>query len=1294
MAMTPYQTALQQAMAAQARGEWEAAEKFCQRALLADPRGFDARHLLGFIQAQMGKHYEALREYERALLIKPQFGPLHNNIAAGRLELNQPAEALSAACRALELQPDFGPAFNNRALALARLGRHGEAVDVWEKAEHARDAPAAIFRNKSFSLLALGRLRDALETARRAVEREQRSCASLNCLAFALIASRDFVSAERVSRDALDLQAGNADALKNLSSALIGLRDFATAEPVLDELRKRFPDDPDVENNFGLLLLGQQRLDTAEQVFRSVVSRCPQHVRARLNLLCVLRDANRPEAAHDVIAQWRTDVLPPPMAHTLGMICLSLGLFEEGWQRLESRRLLDTWRPRVLQGAEPRDADDIRGRRLLLYAEQGLRDTIQFARYAALLAGEAASVQLEVRPQIVALLSGLHKVQVIGHSAAPVDYDVHLPLLSAPRLLNTRLETIPADIPYIMPDPVRAAEWGQRIGGRGFKIGIAWQGDPLSAAEEGRSFPVGLFGGIGRIPGVRLISLQKNAGLEQLLDLPEGLTIETLGEDLDAGDQAFLDTAAVMEHLDLVVSCDTAIAHLAGAMGRPVWLALRHAPDWRWLVDREDSPWYPTARLFRQPSPGDWRSVFQDMARAVVARLDVAWSDAFLPGEVVSAGADDAARAEAMIASGDMEGAIRVCQAGLETNPAAIQLRQVLAVALAASGRRAEAVGHFEQVLKARPHYLLARTNLAYALNGLARYDEALSALGEEGPPDPALLPAWLDARALAYAGLLQHDRAQIDWRQATALAPQQPSYRLNWAMSLSQQKRFREAVEVLDPLLEARPEHEAALNLRIRCLLDASEFGLALDEARTARRRLPQSPVIARVLATCLIEDGAHGEALEILTDPASSADGSAETELLLGKIHDRASNWREAAEAYGAAVSLAPELADAWFGLGVAQGKLGDCAAWLQSLRSAVELNPTNASVRAGLAIARQNNGDWQGARADFEKAYSLDPQNVDVRWNFALHYLTTGDLRRGFELYEARRHRRGIQLVRDPGGEEARLRLDMLGRRLLVLPEQGLGDTIQFCRYAELLARDALSVELEVQPPLVSLLSQLKGVRIIPVGARPSVYDFHVPLMSLPRLFGTQLETIPAAVPYIHAQRDRVRQWASRLRSGGVKIAIAWQGSSFGSVDEGRSFPLRMFQKISEIPGVRLISIQKNFGVEQLADLPAGMAVESLGADFDAGDQAFLDTAAVIEHCDLVITSDTSIAHLAGAMGKPVWIALKFAPDWRWLLERSDSPWYPTARLFRQPRPGDWEGVFAQLTEAVREMARDRR
>jgi hypothetical protein len=134
--------------------------------------------------------------------------------------------------------------------------------------------------------------------------------------------------------------------------------------------------------------------------------------------------------------------------------------------------------------------------------------------------------------------------------------------------------------------------------------------------------------------------------------------------------------------------------------------------------------------------------------------------------------------------------------------------------------------------------------------------------------------------------------------------------------------------------------------------------------------------------------------------------------------------------------------------------------------------------------------------------------------------------------------------------------------------------------------------------------------------------------------------------------------------------------------------------MFQKISEIPGVRLISIQKNFGVEQLADLPAGMAVESLGADFDAGDQAFLDTAAVIEHCDLVITSDTSIAHLAGAMGKPVWIALKFAPDWRWLLERSDSPWYPTARLFRQPRPGDWEGVFAQLTEAVREMARDRR
>jgi hypothetical protein len=183
--------------------------------------------------------------------------------------------------------------------------------------------------------------------------------------------------------------------------------------------------------------------------------------------------------------------------------------------------------------------------------------------------------------------------------------------------LQTRNDSIPWQGPYIFAERARIERWAEHLGSDGFKIGIVWQGNPASAVEEGRSFPVSCYHGIAQIPGSRLISLQKNAGVEQLFDLPAGMQVETLGSTFDAGDQAFLDTAAVIANLDLVITCDTSIAHLAGAMGRPVWIALRFLPDWRWQLHRADSPWYPSARLFRQSAPNDWRGVFETISKAV-----------------------------------------------------------------------------------------------------------------------------------------------------------------------------------------------------------------------------------------------------------------------------------------------------------------------------------------------------------------------------------------------------------------------------------------------------------------------------------------------------------------------------------------------------------------------------------------------------------------------------------------------------------------------------------------------------
>jgi hypothetical protein len=194
-----------------------------------------------------------------------------------------------------------------------------------------------------------------------------------------------------------------------------------------------------------------------------------------------------------------------------------------------------------------------------------------------------------------------------------------------------------------------------------------------------------------------------------------------------------------------------------------------------------------------------------------------------------------------------------------------------------------------------------------------------------------------------------------------------------------------------------------------------------------------------------------------------------------------------------------------------------------------------------------------------------------------------------------------------------------------------------------------------------------------------------DFHAALMSLPRAFATRVESVPAGVPYLSADDARVRHWRTRLGAHGFKIGICWQGRP-ARVDLGRSFPLSALQPLSTLPHVRLISLQKNHGAEQLETLSSTIRVETLGSDFDSGTDAFLDSAAIMQSLDLIVTSDTAIAHLAGALARPTWVALKHVPDWRWLLRREDSPWYPTMRLFRQTQRGQWQGIFHRMRDEI--------
>lgn len=333
------------------------------------------------------------------------------------------------------------------------------------------------------------------------------------------------------------------------------------------------------------------------------------------NRALVLRDLNRRSEARDAcLAALALDPGFADARHTLGCVSLAIGDFARGLSNYESRfDCSDGLASRLLADKLPTwRGEDLAGKHILVHTEQGHGDTIQFCRFLPFLLARGARVTVYALPRMHAILSTLHPfIQFTGEVPDDLSgFDYVSPLMSLPLHLGTRLDTVPAPISYLRTDPDRVAHWRERIGPAGFRVGIAWQGNPKNANDAARSFPVTHFAPLANVPGVRLISLQVGAASEQIKGLP---WVESLGDGFDAGPDSFMDTAAAMESLDLIIGADSAVIHLAGALGRPVWVPLRFAADWRWLQDRPDSPWYPTMTLYRQSVAGDWASVFDRM---------------------------------------------------------------------------------------------------------------------------------------------------------------------------------------------------------------------------------------------------------------------------------------------------------------------------------------------------------------------------------------------------------------------------------------------------------------------------------------------------------------------------------------------------------------------------------------------------------------------------------------------------------------------------------------------------------
>jgi len=587
-------------------GHLQQAERLYRQILEANPRHADALHLLGVLIAQLGRHDLAVAYIEQALTVKPNTAAFHNNLGFSYQALGRLDEALSQYQQAVRLQPDFAGAHNNLGNVHRAQGRVEDAARSYRHALNLQPDDALAHNNLGVALQELGKPNEAVAWHHQAIRLKP-----------------DFI-----------------DAYNNLGVALQALKKLDEALATFQHALRLKPDDPEAHSNMGNVLKEQGKLDEAVAYYREAVRLKPSYAVAHNNLAFALQEQGKYDAAMGCYGQALGLEPDLAVAHwNRSLLRLMLGDFEQGWPEYEWRWTQPIFTRRPFH--RPRwDGSDLGGQTILLHVEQGFGDMIQFVRYVPLVKQRGGKVIVECHPPLVRLLAGVQEIDCLVALGSPLPaFDVQAPLVSLPLIFHTPLATVPAPVPYLHADADLGKHWrlelnkglGARDEGREssmtrsslaprpsplapFLVGIAWQGNPTYRADRQRSIPLAHFARLAQVPGVQLLSLQKGPGTEQLRALSGQFPVVDLDSRLDEASGAFMDTAAVMKNLDLVISSDTAVPHLAGALGVPVWLALPYVPDWRWLLEREDCPWYPTMRLFRQTRYGQWEDVFDRMA--------------------------------------------------------------------------------------------------------------------------------------------------------------------------------------------------------------------------------------------------------------------------------------------------------------------------------------------------------------------------------------------------------------------------------------------------------------------------------------------------------------------------------------------------------------------------------------------------------------------------------------------------------------------------------------------------------
>jgi tetratricopeptide (TPR) repeat protein len=1172
-----------------------------------------AEHLM-----ETGDKEEAIALYEEIISVDQSCVQARINFGFLKQEKGELEAAIPHYREALALNPNIPQTAYNLGKIFEEQGQVEEAIAHYEQALVAEPSFVPALINLAVALQEKGELLRAIELYRRALEIQPHSWEAYNNLA-----------------TVLQEQGNLEEALEYYHKAL--------------ELR---PDFVEAINNLGRTFLEKGAVEDAIACYRRAIHLSPNHASAHLNLslaLLLVGDLENGLAEYE----WRWEIKEFKTGHS----CVIAG----GENTVSAREYRPLW-----------DGSDLQGKTILLHAEQGLGDSLQFIRYAEIVKNKGGRVIVvcdQPLHRLFATVEGIDLLIVRGERLP--EFDVQVPMLSLPYALGTKLETIPANTAYLSPPA--GAEF-TLLPDRNLKVGIVWAGNPKHRKNRQRSCSLSQFLPLLDVSGVSFYSLQK-----ELSEAERTLLNQRSIVDLSPHFGDFADTAAAIAKLDLVISVDTAVAHLAGALGKPVWILLAFSPDWRWLLEREDSPWYPSARLFRQHQRGDWEPVFARVAQALGAV-----AAGFVPS--------DAAEAEFRLGhqkqqQTEFSGAIECYERAIAIDPNYAAAYSNLGVVKQQIGRLREAIAHYRQALAIDRNLAETASNLGSALAEAGETEEAIAEYERALSLNPNC------AEALINLGLLREEQGDVAeavrlYEQAIQVNPNCAEAYLNLAIALEEQgeegeagANYERAIANYERAIAINPNYFDALHNLAYASLRQGRVASAIayyDRALALQPDLPQTDL---ALGSWLSNQDKLDDALAFCQQAIQKLPASARARCNLGIVLQKQGKIEDAIACYQQALSLKPDFPQALNNLGKAFEEAGKMAEAMDCYRRAIELKPGYVNPLNSLASAFHDRGQFADAITCYSQAVKFNVGHPESHLNLGLALLLAGDFQRGFCEYEWRLLVPQKQFPRHNFQQPVWDGKDLQGKTILLCPEPGLGDAIQLIRYADLVKQKGGRVIVWCLPYLQRLFAQVSAIDGLIVNPEDAP-DFQVraQLMSLPHLLGTTLETIPAKVPYLAPPPG----WEGSIQNTpNLKVGIVWSGNPKNSTNNVRSLPLNLLTKLLDIPGADFYSLQKEMTADEIALLEQ-MPVTDLSSYL----HDLADTAAAISALDLVISVDTSVAHLAGALGKPVWIFLCFVPDWRWMLQREDSPWYPTARLFRQSTAGDWEGVLEQASFALRE------